>query len=832
MGVNTSVNLNLRNKYISYTSPFMKTKKGNALQRTKGISKYKKVNNELDMDRIHKIIDDMQEILSSFDVFSRDYESYIIAKSRYDEDAVKFIYEGSEFENKYNQDLISKSMDKVISIYNDKGDFCLPAIVMAGEPGSGKTTLLKQLIGSVYSNFPATSQSNTTVGQLYIKNLANANELKCCARLFSLPDLEERIKNKVIEIIKLLLRKNNLDMKEIREHIYDRLITSNDRKCKLEYIVDADDVVKYIDVKGLDEYPVIIWHGFLNSELNDMGVTDDFNNIIDASVISKFEMYLEELIINANDFTEINRVQTLYNEILYMIKKKTDFITRRLIKDTFAGDMSLFSFTQKVEITILDENNMYTLNKEKLNDDTIAWENLQEPIFPRMISIRIYGGMEYNENFFLILELLSSADKSKKSLFPLIDELRAEGMFVPRWDKNGDNHEDYIIVDTEGIGHDMRMGDISISLRKLLDKCDLILYSQNASIQLTDKFANSIITLIHTAAIGKTSFIFNRMEKFARNYDESEKILFVISGIENSLSKIARDEEDSMQKIVSGREGVYTDLIKFQSLFFEYLDERFVDEEKVVLEEHRDIYDTLTDQLRYITNKEQRLAIEKAQNAFEKKFYDFSNPIRNLKKIFNKIAHISDAKDPTRITKIMKPYYRADSLTNTLNAIVDKFLYEFFYHINNDAWQTVKAFNNRIANDFDYHEWKNIKPESELVGLLQGYLMSYLLNPDNLDDLDNKELMTYINWMFDKKVNKELFKCVELMIFEELRAQCWIPAFYEVEGAGSTSKRSQMIINKVKQQFTDTQNGNVLYRKIMQILFNNEFMKDIKAEYI
>ena len=149
---------------------------------------------------------------------------------------------------------------------------------------------------------------------------------------------------------------------------------------------------------------------------------------------------------------------------------------------------------------------------------------------------------------------MSSANETSqgKTLFPLIEHLRITGNFKPLW--YGENNLfNFILIDSEGIGHDITNQSVSMQIREIMSRCNLITVIQNGAEQMQTAFAETLKSLIYNGWIDKAKFCFNRMESFDSQAHSSvdSKLAFISSNVKNALKQIVCSEKCGEQRIVN-----------------------------------------------------------------------------------------------------------------------------------------------------------------------------------------------------------------------------------------------------------------------------------------
>ena len=834
--VSANVNLNEKANYISFTSPVLKNKKGHSRQITKSVRNIKLENGLIDWASVNKYIEEIKLLISNFDYYYSDYKNYLEAKNNFSEFAMNAVFDGTEFSNKYNQESTKRLMENTINLFNGKGRFLLNAVLLAGVSAGGKTTTEKHMIGSTDTSFPATTQANTTVGLLYAMILNAALAIKGAARFTTRASLEDRIKFALIDITKKNLSGGHVD---VYNSLFEALTIFGDRKCKLQYIISVNDL-KDLDLERLSKDASIeIWDRFkkeIRKSNSDIEISEEFHLNSDNRVLIEFGDFIMDQI---NDDKDPIRISQLFNLIVEMISNRVRKVVQELIKSFLACDV--FEKTIISTITVVDENRVHNFDNQHEFSDC----ELELIKYPKFISIEVkYSNGDKPDKalrnyFFRNMEFISSASEEKEgqTLFPIVEEMRIYGNFRPLWVDDKETMDDYILIDSEGLGHDMSQEGISIELRDLISQCKNIVFVQNGSEAIGNEFADALGLLISTGSVYKTKFCFNRMEKFDQKSNDKieSRIAFVKSGIVNAIKKNVEREVELQDKIVTGKEYVYERVIVDQSLYFEHLGQVIESDSGIVPLDMLGSYKALKE---LYDTQENEILKEQIFNAMIPMHKDFNaefNPVSNINKLidsFSKTTEIS--KDDIRNIGF-RPQYSLYKFTRLFINMNEEFASSFLNKVNSQVWQTVKAFNARIAWNYDSREWGNLRPESDYIGYAQRKIIAFLLNPENIDDeraIKDKGLFVQaISNMMANSLSVEFKKTAEKAIYIELLEDCWRHGISK-EGAGSTFTRNRIINSQIDSAFHSTEKMDLLFREFRKIVFDNELMRIIKFELV
>lgn len=834
------VSINTNSNYISYTSPFQKNKKGHPKQVTKGIGKFKDEGGNINNKQIEKYVFEIETLLSNIDTYTANYESYLEAKEKFSEFAIECVFKGSEFENKYNQDSTRRSMEKYIPLYDIKGNYILPAILFSGVSAGGKTTTLKHAIGSADTEFPATMQANTTVGNFHAVNIQNSKFISGVSRFTTLASIEERLKFAIIEISKIILTKNTIlqvEQADLINSVFEALTIFDDRKCKLKYIISKDDIIQYNIVDLSYAASLEIWKGFL-TKYRKLGVGieihDEFNKNTSSEFFVEFGDYISDILQEGHHKSSVNN---LLATIMKMINIKVTNILSTLIS-TINQQCEIDSSLQ-FEVHIADDKKSHTITSKT------KFDILAEVIgFPKIFSLKMSYDADkkpdqaLRKSFFKTMEHISSASENLigKTLFPIVEEIRIQGNWKPLWFDENDHIEDHTIVDSEGLGHDMSSSGISIELRNVMSQCKRIAFIQNGSEAIGDNFSEALGLLISTGSIYKTTFCFNRLENFDSKSSSNieNRIAFIKSGISNAIKNLTTIEENTSEKIVTGKEYLYESLVNSNSRYFEHLDTIFDSRSKFVPSKNFEQYNNMTKMIQN-SDDSSKSVLSGALDLFYEQFTDEFNSVNNIESLLSELNVQQNLSLDEIASLNFKPDFSSLKFVKLYMKLNEEFTTNFLDKVDNQVWQAVKAFNSRIAYNYDHREWRNLRPESDFIGYAQKKIISYLLNPENIDDekmiTDKSLYVKTVSNLMDTQLSNEFKLLAEKIIYNALHSGCWQPGI-ELSGPGSTKTRKVLFHTQLNEKLISDIESDATFRKFKSIVFENKVMDCISYKYI
>ncbi|MFF2909193.1 hypothetical protein [Paenibacillus sp. NPDC057934] len=826
-----------KGRFISFYSPFLKNKKGHARQINKGIGKIK------DQKVIDKIVSDIESILSNTD-YLESYEGYLMAKSKFEEFAVDAVFVNSIFDSKHHSEAIYNILESRIPLKESELTYKDPAVVFIGLPGGGKSTTIKQIIGASKSSFPAIMQSNTTVGLLEIYVKQDVESLDAVAVCFSKVVLEELLNSNLLNAVRMVLSHLNDSVniddltfnEEIVNALYVTVTQSSDRKTKLQFVLSKESFDSIDFYCRLSRIAIEIWESFKlkvkKGEYENLPKVDEtFSLNTGISFFNNFEEYA------AGD-TNHELFEELNNLIFDVMKTNTKKILTELIQLSL-DDSKDIDFSIEIvdnQIVRIDNSKSFDLEQALIDID-----------FPKYIVLHL----KYRNNnapdeklksfYFRLMEYISSASETKvgHTLFPLIERIRISGNFKPNWYES--INKNYILIDSEGFGHDIANKVISNELRGILNECSKISFIQNGSQSINTDAKEIINELITSGAIYKTTFCFNRLEQFDNKSSTllENKFNYIKMGIKNLLTALIKDEENQEDKIVTGNELIYEGMIVKNTLLFEHLEETFEGKKGFIPEKSLSKFNSFKEKyLRYL-NIDKEIA-DDFKNAMSDLYVSFDsgfNTVANLEELIRGFTFNKNNPASYYGNFNFKLNYDADNFVHTSATINKVFRDEFTQLIKEGIWQTIKAFNERIAYDYDSREWREFKPESHLTGILQRRIVAFLLHPENLfsekDIKDRGMFVEFISQMTQNYLVRALRQLAKDHITSGVLKEKWLLAANQ-GGNGSTFIRKNIILEALDDYFTiDYSSGkrDFLYKDLRRHVFENTYMKTVKVIY-
>lgn len=768
------VSVSMDKKSITYRNPFLKNKKGHPAQQNRGVT-------SLNDEELNKLCRDLDSILTQCEEEAPlSYNAFLKIMNQYpDSKAFEYVFKGTPYMNEYDEKLIDNILEQKVPISSQKQNvrYCDPVNVFFGLSGAGKTTFMRQWIGSIETNFPATDQANTTIGSTIVHLKNEADRLTACVVLMKPADLRERLSMLCIPVVHWILNHQEaFNGDDLIDFIYEELSTPSDCKIKLDFLVSEDNIKSQSDLPDIFlQVSQAMWADFRKavSKSHSILVNEKFsaNN---EKIRREFDEFLDEHLSSSNAI----------GSLLSIVKHAAVQTIRNI-------QMQANEFCQDSGVSYcleaIDTQNIHTWSESTNLDD-------QKLDYPQVLNLQLYykdshrPDVTLRKQFFALMEHISSALGETPSLFPLVRQMRICGNFRPIWIDDSTALGNHILIDSEGVAHDLANSSISLELRTLLSYADKITLIQNGSAAASTELSNIFSTLIHNSWLHKTNFVFNRMELISRPNSE-KKVNFIIGSVKNALSGAEKLDSEKNLHIISGNEELYKDIIISNSFYCENLPQVYTS-----------------------TNAQTEFSIVSIIN-------------KQLKTIF-----LPQKYTPQEFQLLpIKPQYCPGKLISILQYLSNQFYKHFEKNVVTNPWQTVKAFNARIAGDWNKREWGPFTPESDLVGTMSSCILSYLLNPENIQEMKHYG-NTYTDFagmvhqfLSNQKLNIQLQKISEQVVYQDLLDSCWILGI-SYSGLGSTKMRERTILSEMKAKFySEYACVNVLYKDIQKLISESPF---------
>lgn len=747
-----------------------------------------------DIEQAEKIANQIEQIINNAEYYES-YSGFVKANGDFDSRAIDLVFGNTDFMNKYNSNLSESILEDFIPIRDKDGKFKGKSIQLIGLPGAGKTVFCKQIIGSIKSSFPATTESNTTVASFESYLSHDSNELKNINTFFSKKIIREYLVQNLWNSIEFYLGAKNSSSIDGKSYIkkddliYRKMMESKDRKTKFNFILGdtIESIPEFMNVnKRIELLSDNSWKIFCENENID---NKEYGEISEIEK-NKYNNFISEE--NEEFSKEFEKIIDEYFKII--IYKVKDIILNLMveklnkIKNSKCGIM--------VEFCVADTNG----KKYTYSDNTIKLINELEWINYICFELKYSYEKpdEYLKNeFFEFMEFISSGSENfrGRTLFPLVSGIRISGNFKPLWFNQ--DLDDLILLDSEGIGHDIANRNISEKMRFNLLYADQIFWILNAKGSKGTDDKDILKYLIVSGYLIKTKLCFNRLELLdaESNNADINKISYINNQLDHLLDVLAQEDTDS-NKLISSNKQNYANMLYDRCVLLEHLDKVIQDNQAIIFDKKR--YEiqrkTLLDSLKDMHEDE----LDRLAKKISTEKLEMSKVVKKLISLIGEIKKIDKPMYPIGFV----PEYKYDKFIYLSNQISDEFKLDFLNELYRSDWQTVKAFNRRIAYDFDGRSWWNLHPEYTLEKIVKTHLMSFLTNPENADKCGNElAFILYMNYLMST-MSATLIEIVKSIIVTKNQDE-WEYCIKKVFGSDSTRTRLWRIENNIIKQYFD-----------------------------
>lgn len=726
-----------------------------------------------DEEKAKKSQVNIEEIINKNDCDS--FEGYIEVLKEYPLEDVRVVYGDSKYEILFTERLVRDFYEAQIPIYskcNNDIEYLADACMLAGTTGVGKTKLLQQIIGSAEYNTPASTLSNTTTGSTRVYSIRDYKKLEMIYEEINESKLKEKIQKNILHAFKNIM----IEGKEQKvDNIINNLLVSTDLRCNLSHLIsDHAEIIKIaneIQEITLRYYLIIINKLEQEKKETSLGEKKEFSyeeklklidDIIHCINSETDELEFDITLDLAKKIQNSFKVN-YYTKLLYSIVK---YNKNKLFKELFKEFKRAIEEISNIKILIKSINKTLVNNNGDLSFREIVHEFSSGEEFvidkEHYECSSFYIEVKYSNNqnvdnvlretFFKIMRKISCVEEGVKSLFPLVNSLTIKGDFKSAITLN--NEKDFILVDSEGFGHDAANMEINrefIQNLKLAKKI-LWLVASDRPISQTEK--QSLELFANNGVLYKTCTVLTKADKIL---DNNENIEERITNILNNLFK----EFDKNFDIVASKKSILSKMLVIGDA------DKLITEDKIVI---------------LFRGKVMKDDINKEFEDNFKRLLDF------------KTFELNDT---------LKLEYSLIDFGKAFDEVIIKFLKKYRSKIFGEHWSRVKAASDRIGYNYNNRGYSDITPEADLKLSLKQALLKILITPNNLDKKqiqDNFDTLQIIQ----EKVSSQIESKVEFYILRaglldpednEVKSGAKWRTIYGYSGKGSGNDRKVAFVN-------------------------------------
>lgn len=662
--------------------------------------------------------DEVEKIINTDNYNSK--EGYLENIRAFSTESVKMVYGGSKFENLIIEEFRKKFYENIIPYYKKgQNKYLENACMLVGGSGVGKTNLLQNLIGSRDYNTPASTTSNTTCGKTVVFVERKSRKLELAFEEISNSSLIDNIKENIYNLIRNLITTDEDDI--VESELWRKILISEDLRCSLQYLITDEQTRNQINEVGIeirnDIMPIV-------NELLKIEEFEGNKKIIANNFISILDGELEHIDVEYLTKVKGMNIDKYIKKIYLSIKNEKIKVLKgiyRIIKSHLnEKDNILGEIKYLLESNIYFEKDEIKLNQENLtfkSDVEIKIDNKLNDAHSMYISLEYEDGKEIDSMlrnmFFEIMQKISYANTEQASLFPLIDSLTIKGPFESTIEL--DNKENYIVIDSEGIGHNAGNFEINQDYSKTLRCVDKILWLIDASSAITKTEQYALESLSNNGVLYKTEIVFNKSDIVLDNGDDLKSRIY---GMMENLYKEFGDNDE----IVNSKSNLNSRILTLGDM------NKKISDGKVILD---------------FRGRKAEVELEKE---FEKNFrqlLNFEKSRINDKKIFE---------------------YSVVRLATSFDSIIKEFLKKYIELIDDSHWRIIKAWTKRMGYNDDNRGYRMFTPEADLKYSFKSELNKIISKPIGLtreeiiEEYDNLQMIQEVlAGKVDESVEKYIY---------------------------------------------------------------------------
>ena len=670
-----------------------------------------------DETEANQLIDELNSILGNDAYWS--FSACATASDRFDSRVVSIFYDGMEPNNMPSSTVVR---DKYIPL--PTADSGYKKILLLGTTGAGKTTVIRQILGidPKLERFPATSTAKTTIADTEI--IIKESTIYRAVVTFSRRD--EVIDHLTDCASKAAILSRNADSDRVRRTLLDH----ENQRFRFSYVLgrpteSASATSDLADFDELDED---------NKKVDVFTAQPDVLPGIDLNetekLIERSVDDLKKLVAEIGTNIEKDFDQNEKNNPAFQKELEEEELDRQLRSDE--------RFNALVD-TLLDEieKRFDALTDGKIVRDQQSWP--QAWIFESEDRAKFLKAVNrFSSNYAPLFGHLLS---------PLVDGVRVEGKFHPKW--WGGETPRFILIDGEGLGHTPKSAAaLPTVVAKAIDEVDGVLLVDNATQPVQAAPAMAIQSILTAGNIEKLIFCFTHFDEVQGDnlYNTEDRARHVLASVENLLSTFREEYHSDAEHAVRRR---------------------------------------LTNARFFLANIHKQLDPEKNRAT-----------ISQLRKLVQALEKIGEHPDPGSTRPIYDKTNLVLSITNAIRSFHRQWNARLGRTSEKDVgkehWTRIKALNRRFA-EATADQYDTLRPAADLRELLKNEIYRTLEAPcawtDGLPDNDVKKARIIDE--FSNKVAGRLLKLIDERLSKEPFKE-WQGA-YALRGPGSTFERASKI---------------------------------------
>lgn len=585
---------------------------------------------------------------------------------------------------------------------------------LLGTTGAGKTTLVRQLIGTnpKTERFPSTSTAKTTVCDIEVVMAPGAYR----AVVTFFPREQVRL---YIEESALSAGVASVFEKGTVATVAAKLLEHSEQRFRLSYIL-----------------------GTLRSEGDDLSDNDDATDADEGEAAELNDVEREDLARRVESYTV--RIQKMSAAAAEKLEKELNVSLRR------ADDDDENAFQELFEDAVKQREDFHALVDEILDTVEERFELLDPAGFRRDRNdwpLLWKFETDDREEFIRTVNRFSSnyAPNFGKLLTPLVQGIRVQGAFGPKWDSGGECK--LVLMDGEGLGHTPdSSASISTSITQRLEQTDAVVLVDNAEQPMQAAPQALLRTLAASGHEGKLIVCFTHFDAVKGDNlpDVKSRKQHVFRSLENAIGGVG----DALGK---SAENALRRTLAEKTLYVSSIQNAIKESNKLTLSELPKLVEAI------------RASIKPPKPKHVYPVYDVANLILCIPQAMGAF------RDPWR-ARLRLPSRSP---------------------ISPEHWTRIKALSRRFA-ELGRTEYDSLRPVADFISKLIEHVSVFLSSPlrwepDNGDEDMKREAVTEIS----RVVYGQLHALGDQRLFHE-RVMDWAAA-YSHSGTGSARDRARDI---------------------------------------
>lgn len=673
------------------------------------------------------------------------YLGYKLAKEQFLEEAVKAVYDKTKLKKEEFNESIGNFWGNYIQVEDKENEkFIKDAVILIGDPGVGKTKIIQQKIGSVEYNTPASTVSNTTTGTFIADIDSSSNKLELLYQESDDVQQNNNIKENIYSLLRYLMLTKEKEI--IDDEILNKLLISNDLRFNLTYLI-SDTKTLYEIAKQIHSDFKRICDMFKNNEEALVTIIEDIIIILDGNSSDECSYnFTDEQKEEINSLLVDNYIQQIQN----LINKEKI----KIIKELFKICKKSIENIQNARLII-----RYIGNGEESVEIKYGEETSIDIVEKVIVNIKsLYISVQYDDKqpddilkdaFYKIMQKVSCVDIKIKSILPLVEKIKIRGNFKSKVGKK-QNSNDYLLIDSEGIGHNAGNLESSDYFIKNLQKVNKIVWMIDINRPVTQTTKDTLNLLSSNGSLYKTIISFTKCDCVLETNESIEQRIY-------KLKENLKKEFNGNVEIINSKIMDTSNMLLLGDM------DKYIEKDKVFIKYRgKEIEDNINET-----------------------FVNDFNQLENFK-VFT-------------IKEEIDLNYSLIYLAKIIDSNIQSFIKDFSNEVYSLHWKRVEAFTDRIGYNYNGRSFHTLRPEADLKKLLKTNIEYIISNPTNCSKKEKEQFYDYFQ-MIQEKIAKKIDEIIEKLIFKD-NQQKWRD-LYNLTGLGTGNSRKDSTVNLINESIS------------------------------